>query len=152
MPVTLVALWGYYGWQYGSFWAYFQSGDNLHLFFPPFRVFGTSEAWISGIWREEIIYLYLVFTAGLVLWWQKARGAARYYPALLMLTIIFVSHRDIARYALPVSPFVIAGFASCFEIKWVKWLLLASLVPIYLYAWQFVLGNVQPVADWTALL
>lgn len=152
MPAALVGLWGFYGVRYGSFWAYFNSGDNLHLFLPPFRVFGTGETWISGMWREEIIYIYLLFALGVAAWWAKVRGAARYYPALFLLVIAFVSHRDIARYSLPVAPFVIAGFGKYWEHKWVKWIVLSAIVPIYLLGWQFVVGNVQPVADWTVLL
>lgn len=152
IPISLLTLWGFYALQYGSILAYFQSGDNLHLFFPPFRVFGTSESWVSGMWREDIIYIYLVFTAGLAMWWQKAKGAMRYYPALFFLTILFVSHRDIARYSLPLSPFVIAGFSSYLTKPWMKWVLLVALIPVYLLGWQFVLSNMQPVSDWTRLL
>jgi len=159
LPATLLGLWGFYGMRYGNPLAYFQSGDNLHLFVPPFRVFGTSESWVSGMWREDIIYVYVLFVSGLGMWLRKVwkKGGLAYrasvsYPALFLLTILFVSHRDIARYALPIAPFVIAGFSEFLIQKWVKWVILASLIPIYLLGWQFVLANVQPIADWTPLL
>lgn len=152
IPAALLGLWGVYGLTYGSFFAYFQSGDNLHLFWPPFRVFGTGESWVSGMWREEIIYIYLLLAAGVAGWWGKARGVARYYPALFLLVIIFVVHRDIARYSLPLSPFVLAGLAKYLSSKRIRVIVALLVVPVYLYAWQFVLSNVQPVADWTGLI
>jgi len=152
LPAALIALWLFYGHQFGSIFTYFQSGDNLHLFLPPFRVFGTSETWISGMWREEIIYIYLLFSAGILLWKRKGQGAAWWYPSFFLTTILFVVHRDIARYSLPVAPFVIGGLAKLGEEKLTRYLFLVLIIPVYLYAWQFVVQNIQPVSDWTGLL
>lgn len=67
MPVALLGLFVFYGLRYGDFLAYFHSGDNLHLFFPPFSIFSNTASWINDMWREDIIYLYLFYGAGIAM-------------------------------------------------------------------------------------
>lgn len=155
MPAALVGLWGYYGTKFGSFFAYFQSGDNLHLFFPPFQVFSNTQSWAIGTGLEDVVYLYLFFGVGLVLLWQnlsKHKKAIGWLAGIYFASVLFVAHRDIARYALPIAPLVIAGYKSTLAKPWMKWVMLGILVPVYLVSWNFVLQNVQGVNDWSAFL
>ena len=159
MPLTLVGVWMFYGYQHGNLLAYFQSGVSMNIHFPPFSVFGTNQEWVSGMWREEIIYIYLLFGLGLLSLKNKlgerldfARMATLSYGVIYLISILFVAHRDVARYSLPIAPLVILGFESYLDNVWVKRLLLILVIPIYLLGWQFVLQNVQPVADWSGLL
>ena len=149
MPITLVVLFGWYGYQYGDFWAYFRGSSELHpVFFPPFLIFSNTARWIDGMWREEIIYLYLFYGVGIYLVKDKLMKVFGLVTgALLLLT----AHRDLARYALPLAPIAILGFAPYLNKKNMKWLLLL-IVPIFLLGWQFVVANVQPVSDWSSLL
>lgn len=65
-------------------------------------------------------------------------------------TLLFVVHRDLARYALPLAPVAIIGYLPLIEKVpkkiWIVALIL--LIPIYLMGWQFVLKNVQPISNW----
>ena len=47
IPLALLALFAFYGIRYGDFLAYFNSGDNIHLFFPPFQIFNYSADWVG---------------------------------------------------------------------------------------------------------
>ncbi len=157
MPIALLALWGFYGYRYGDFFAYFNSGDNIHLFFPPFQIFSGSQAWSGGMWLEDVIYVYLIFTVGCLLFYRNYRdkvGAGGIFAFIYLISVFFVAHRDIARYSLPLAPFVVAGYFRYLERheRWVKVVLAVLIVPIYLYGWQFILQNVQPINDWTPLL
>lgn len=160
MPLALVALFGFYGLRYGDFWAYFHSGDNLHLFPLPFTIFSNMASWVSGMWREDIVYLYVFYGAGLIMYLKSAllrptRTYTELAPALFALlyglTLIFVSHRDLARYALPVAPLALFGYAHLVKRTWIPWALIL-LIPIYLLGWQFVVANVQPINNWQGLL
>lgn len=159
MPITLVGIWMFYGLQHGNLMAYFQSGVSMNIHFPPFSVFGTNQEWVSGMWREEILYIYLLFGLGLLSLGKRlvsrksfAKLAVLSYSTIYLVSILFVAHRDVARYSLPIAPIVILGFESHLHNVWVRRVLLVLLIPIYLLGWQFVLQNIQPVADWSGLL
>ena len=59
IPLSLVALFVFYAIRFNDFFAYFHSGDNIHLFFPPFTIFNYSQPWVGTFWLEEIILVYL---------------------------------------------------------------------------------------------
>lgn len=65
IPFSLLGLFGFYYWRSGDFLAYFHSGDNIHLLFPPFQVFNAQANWVGTGWLEDIIFIYLFY--GLVL-------------------------------------------------------------------------------------
>jgi Gpi18-like mannosyltransferase len=153
MPITLLALFGYYGYTYGDYFAYFNSGDNLHLFFPPFTIFSNTATWISDMWREDIVYLYLFYIGGLLLL-PRTASQLKAYALVYGSTLLFVSHRDLARYSLPLSPLVWLGYENLIArvpASYAKYLWIA-LIPIYLFGWQFVLSNIQPINDWSVFL
>lgn len=161
MPLTLLGLFIFYGVRYGSVFAYFQSGDNLHLFFPPFQIFSNLQSWIADMWREDIIYQYLFYGLGIGLYLSKVAKECGFrllatpgYGVIYGLVLLMVAHRDLARYALPVAPVVYLGYSELITQVHKKyyWLLVMALIPIYLFGWQFVLSNVQPINDWSALL
>lgn len=153
MPGALLALFGFYGWRYGSPLAYFQSGDNLHLSLLPFQIFSNRESWITGIWREDFVYMYLFYGIGIYLISPMLK-LVKNFGYVYALVLLFVSHQDLARYALPLAPMALVGYAPILSRLGRKhYLLLALLlIPIFLLGWQFVLGNVQPINDWGALL
>jgi len=153
MPLAIIGLFAYYGWQYQDPLAYFHSGDNIHLFFPPFQIFSNTASWISDMWREDIVYLYLFYGLGLLMVnskWQLVKNWGLLYGA----TLLFVAHRDLARYALPIAPIALLGYAPLLKKipQRVWYLLLILLIPIYLFSWQFVLKNIQPINDWRVFL
>ena len=152
IPLSLVGLWGYYGWQFGSFWAYFQVGGNINLYWP-FAVFASHMDWVSGIWNEDLVYLFGFLMIGIGMFWQRHRfSATAIFGVLYSVFVICVAHRDLARYSLPIVPLALLGIQSIFEYKIVRLAALILVIPIMLYAWQFVLANYQPVMDWTRLL
>jgi Gpi18-like mannosyltransferase len=161
MPLALLGLFGVYAHQYGDFFAYFHSGDNLHLFPLPFTIFSNTASWISGMWREDIIYLYVFYGVGIGLMTTEWLRSPRHFdlatlgPVMFAVlygaTLLFVSHRDLARYGLPLAPLALLGYAPLVNRKWLAFLLVL-LLPIYLLGWQFVVANVQPINNWQALL
>lgn len=159
MPIALAFLFTFYGYSFGSFWAYFNSSSELHpVFFPPLLIFSNTQRWITDIWREDILYMYLLYGAGISLYIKQIgvkcgfeKLAAAGYGVVYGLILLAISHRDLARYALPIAPVVLLGFAPALSNKNMKWALLL-LIPIYLLGWQFVVGNAQPVSDWSSLI
>ncbi len=152
IPTSLLALWGYYGMQFGSFWAYFQVGGNINLYWP-FSVFASQMDWVSGIWNEDLIYLIAIILIGGYTFVRKYRWTPEsIYVALYGLFVISVAHRDLARYSLPLIPLLLLPYFKLFESKYLKIIGIILLIPIALYSWQFVIQNYQNVIDWTNYL
>src|SRR3989338_2662172 len=57
IPSSLILVFVLYKVRLNDFFAYFHSGDNIHLFFPPFQIFNYSQPWVGTYWLEEIIFV-----------------------------------------------------------------------------------------------
>lgn len=157
MPSSLLALWGYYGYVYGDVLAYFKVGGNLNLYLPPFMVFGSELPWISGFWREDIMYLYLFIMMGVGLLWERTKKESEIrivaiFASIYAISLFFVAHRDVSRYSVLIAPLLVLGYGPYIIKTKYYWLLYVLLIPLFLYSWNFVLGNIQPIADWTPFL
>ncbi len=157
MPLSLLALWGYYGYVYGDVLAYFKVGGNLNLYVPPFMVFGSELPWISGFWREDIMYLYLFIMMGVGLLWERTKKESgvriiAIFASIYAISLFFVAQRDVSRYSILISPLLVLGYGPYIVKAKYYWLLYGLLIPLALYSWNFILGNIQPIADWTPFL
>jgi len=152
IPLSALLVFTFYLKQTGDFFAYFHSGDNFHLVFPPFQSFITGRNWIGDFWLEDMIYVYLFGALTVVLLIkQKLYDLATF--ALVFFTVtLFVAHRDLARYSLPLMPFSLIAFSKFLETKEFKIVFFFMLIPIFLYTINFILNNVAPIADWTPYL
>tara|TARA_Y100000310_G_C20609520_1_gene777275 strand:- start:986 stop:1543 length:558 start_codon:yes stop_codon:yes gene_type:complete len=152
IPATLIGIYIWYGIAYGNFFAYFNSGDNIHLMFPPFQVFNPGQAWVGTFWLEEIIWIYLLGALGVFWLIKQKRFVTASFVGVFFLSILFVAHRDIMRYSLPVVPFLFIAFAKILSTKTFRWVMLLLIIPIYLFAIAFLSNNVTPIGDWGPLL
>jgi hypothetical protein len=152
IPLSLVALFGFYQVRMGDFLAYFHSGDNIHLTVLPFAVFNSQQPWVGTFWLEDIIYIYLFGGLTLIELIRQKRKLLAWFTGTFLTTLFFVSHRDLARYSLPLAPMAIVAFAPYLCRKEVKFLLLFLSIPIYLYTINFIANNVLAIPDWTPFL
>jgi hypothetical protein len=147
IPLGLLGIFYLYGVNYGDFFAYFHSGDNIHLTLPPYQIFNINQYWVGDIWLEDVIYIFLIgFAGGLMLLKQ------RLYPlAFFVLTYLFASvliaHRDISRYTLPVMPFILIAFEKALTSREFKIVMVILSLGIYLYAQNFIIKNTAPIPD-----
>ncbi len=147
VPLGLLAIFYWYSVSLGDFWAYFHSGDNIHLVFPPFQVFNKHQFWVGEIWLEDIVYIFVVgFSAGMLLWKQKLYPLA-FFVLTYFLAATLVVHRDISRYTLPAFPFVLIAFEKFLTSKEFKIVLVIVALGIYLYSQNFIIENVAPIPN-----
>ncbi len=147
IPLTLLGVFYWFHISYHDFFAYFHSGDNIHLTFPPFQIFNQNQYWVGTIWLEDVIYLFILgFLGGLLLLKQRLFPLA-FLVFTYLTASIFVAHRDLSRYTLPIAPFVIIAFEKILVSREFKIVLAILLVAIYLYSQNFILQNVAPVPD-----
>lgn len=147
IPLGLLGIFYLYGQTYGDFWAYFKSGDNIHLTFPPFQVFDKHQFWVGDIWLEDIVYIFILgFLGGVTLLKQKLYPLA-FFVLTYLLASSLVAHRDISRYLLPISPFILIAFEKTLTRREFKIILPIILLAIYLYAQNFILYNIAPIPN-----
>ena|SRR3989344_557379 len=147
IPMGLFSIFYLFNLQYNDFWAYFHSGDNIHLTLPPFQVFNKGQFWVGDIWLEDIIYIFIFGFLGALTLWKK-----KLYPlAFIVLTYLsastLIAHRDISRYILPIAPFIIIAFEKVLVSREFKIVLVILALAIYLYSQNYIIENVAPVAD-----
>lgn len=150
IPLGLLGVFYLYSLTFGDFWAYFKSGDNIHLTFPPFQVFNKNQFWVGETWLEDIIYMFILgFLGGVILWKRKLHALA-FFVLTYLAAATLVVHRDISRYLLPVTPFILIAFEKVLTSKEFKIILPIILLAIYLYAQNFILENVAPIPNLSA--
>lgn len=152
IPIALIGLFYFYKLQFNDFLAYFHSGDNIHLFFPPFQIFNYAAPWVGTFWLEEVLFVYLFGALGLAKLIRMKDSTAAWFVGIFFVSILFVSHRDIIRYALPIVPFLYAAFADTLTKKDFKYVMLLLIIPIYLFSVVYISQNTMPISDWTPLL
>ncbi len=147
IPLGLLGVFYLYGQTYGDFWAYFHSGDNIHLTFPPFQVFNKGQFWVGEIWLEDIVYIFILgLLGGLMLLKQKLYPMA-FFTLVYLTASTLIAHRDISRYILPIVPFILIAFEKVLTSREFKIILPIILLAIYLYAQNFILQNVAPIPN-----
>jgi 4-amino-4-deoxy-L-arabinose transferase-like glycosyltransferase len=151
VPVSLLGIFFLYSKNLGDFWAYFHSGDNIHLTFPPFQIFNKDQFWVGDIWLEDVIYIFLAgFMGGLLLLKNKVTKPLGFFVLTYLAAAILVVHRDISRYTLPVMPFVIIAFEKALTSKEFKIVLVILALGIYLYSQNFIIHNIAPIPNLAA--
>lgn len=152
IPVSLLGVFIFYSHAVNDFFAYFHSGDNIHLVFPPFQVFNYQASWVETHWLEEIVIFYLLAIWGVLKLIEKKEESLAWFTGIFLLSVFFVSHRDIIRYSLPVIPFLFISYHETITSKKFKIAFAIIILPIYLFSLAFIAKNVMPVSDWTLLL
>ncbi len=148
IPISLLALFYFYGIQYHDFFAYFHSGDNIHLELLPFGVFNVTKTWVAQFWLEDILYIYLALGLGVIWLWKNKLTDLAIFTGVFFVAALFIAHRDLSRYMLPAFPFILIAFEKILNTKEFKILMVIIILGIYLYAQNFILNNTAPIADW----
>lgn len=151
IPLGLLAVFGIYYMQYNDFFAYFHSGDNIHLLFP-FSVFNSSSPWVGTAWLEDILFYFALYISTAVVLWNSKHRSFFYFTFIFLTATMLVQHRDISRYSLPLWPLACIAFEQVLTSK--KTLLVGAILiaGIYMYAWNFLGSNVMPISEWLPFL
>lgn len=147
IPAGLILIFYWYSQSLGDFWAYFHSGDNIHLTFPPFQVFNREQFWVGDIWLEEIVYIFLLGFLGVCYLFKKGLYPMAAVALTYLLASTLIAHRDISRYILPITPFILIAFEKILTSREFKIILPIIALAIYLYSQNFILSNVAPIPN-----
>lgn len=147
IPLGLLGVFYLYSQTLGDFWAYFKSGDNIHLNFLPFQVFNKTQFWVGDIWLEDIVYIFTLGFLGGIMLWKRQLYSLSFLVLIYLTAAVFVAHRDISRYVLPITPFVLIAFEKVLTSREFKIILPVILLAIYLYVQNFILSNTAPIPN-----
>ncbi len=147
IPLGLLGIFYLYYQAYGDFFAYFHTGDNIHLSILPFQVFNKSQFWVGDIWLEDIVYIFLLGFLGGTILLKKRLYPMAFFVLTYLVASTMVIHRDISRYILPITPFILIAFEKVLTSKEFKIILPIILLIIYLYSQNFILQNVAPIPN-----
>ncbi len=151
IPTGLLSVFTLYAYQYNNFFAYFNTGGVVPTPYP-FSVFNFQARWVETAWLEEIVLYFVIYLYAIFQLRESKYRSFFYFPLVFFIASIFVQHRDLSRYMLPLWPFACIAFEKTFTSK--KFLLVAAILlpAIFLYAWNFLLFNILPVSDWRPFL
>lgn len=152
IPLSLLGLFSYYQSVFGDFFAYFNSGDNIHLFFPPFQIFNYSQPWVNTHWLEDVIFVYMIGALAFVNLIYERNWRLVSFFAFFFISLLFVSHRDVLRYSLPLLPLVIISFREYLSKPQFKIVMLFLIIPVYLMSLVFIGNNTMSISNWGQLL
>jgi hypothetical protein len=153
IPLSALGIFYYYYLQTGDFFAYFHTGDNIHLTPFPYQVFVSTRAGINTIWLEDVIYIFaLCFFAVAKLWKKFKIDILFIFPLIFTVASVFVAHRDISRYMVPVYPFVFLAFGKKITNSKVRLIFFLLIPAVILYAINFIIGNTAPITTWAPYL
>lgn len=152
IPLSLFLVFVFYYFRTGDFFAYFNSGDNIHLLFPPFQIFNGSASWVGTFWLEEILFIYALGAGTFLKLVKDKEYLFASFVGVFFLLTLFISHRDLLRYSLPIMPFVILAFKDLLITKEAKYIIGLLIIPIYLYSLSFISQNVMPISNWAPFL
>jgi Gpi18-like mannosyltransferase len=154
VPLTVLGIFIFYYFQTGDFMAYFHSGDNFHLNPLPYLVFiSTNNPWVNTIWLEDIIYIFLLSIFGVYKLIKKYKfDIITVYSLVFLVATLLVAHRDISRYIAPIYPLMLLAFKKPLTSKPFRIIFFILLPAIILYAINFIVGNVAPIASWAPYL
>ena len=152
IPLSVLTVFIFYRFAFNDFFAYFHSGDNIHLSFLPFSIFNYSAPWVGTFWLEEVIFVYLVGALGVIKLFKQGRYELATFVGIFFASILFVSHRDIIRYSLPVVPFLLLAFSETLVKKDFKKVFILLILPIYLFSLAFIAQSAMPISNWAPFL
>ncbi len=147
IPLGLLGIFYLFYLNYNDFWAYFHTGDNIHLVFPPYQIFNTAAYWVGTIWLEDIVYLFILGFLGGIYLLKRDLKPLGFFVLIYLTASIFVAHRDISRYILPTFPFLLIAFEKVLTSKEFRIVLIIVALGIYLYSQNFLLGNTAPIPN-----
>ena len=148
----LVALFSYYQYQLGDFFAYFtfNLGTAKLIQFPAFKAFLASLQDANHLSAESYLFTYGIAFFGTVSLWKKRELFV--FCSVYFGFTVFIFHLDISRYMLTIAPFaILVAYDPFLKLKSVRWGVLALSPLMLIYAWRYIPLNTMPL-DWYSKL
>ena len=101
---------------------------------------------------SEIIFIYFFGAVGVYRLFQKKEYEFGIFAFIFYVLTLFIAHRDLIRYSLPLIPFLFVAFSDVLIKKEFKIAFAVIVIPIYLFSLAFISQNVMPISNWAPFL
>lgn len=151
IPAGLGAACLIYQQQMGDLLAYWHTGYVVPMPYP-YAAFNATAKWVGTHWLEDVVFAFVIYALTLTYSYKHKIQSLFYFSVVFFTGLIFVQHRDISRYALPMWPVVCIVFEKFLTSRKTFIASILILPAVYLYAWAFMQGNAMPVGNWAPFI
>lgn len=148
-PLPLLAVFAFYHYQFGDFWAYFHW--NAKLLNPvPMQVLVNYAGANVPHSAELYLGMYSIYAVGVVALWRLP--IMFWYALPMFIFNLFIFHEDLSRYFLPIAPFaLIVAYDDILSSRRFQMVFPLVVAGVYFYAWGLLPHNVLPEHLWKDL-
>lgn len=147
IPLALTLVFTVYYFRYGDFFLFLQNGAFPTMQLPPLKVLVATS--IKGFelgfwtgWLEFVIYNYILYLLGIVLLFEKRLYFFGVVALVYFFPVLTFVQADMARFILPILPFIYVGYAEILSKKPVYTTLFLSLPMVFLFTVGYINYNV----------
>lgn len=151
IPAGLLSVFLFYYVQYNDFFAYFHTNGVVPMPYP-FSAFNFNARWVGSAWLEDVVFYFFIYLTAVFSLNNLKYRSIFYFTFLFFSAAVFIQHRDIARYTLPIWPLACIAHEKFFTSRKFVIVLILLLPAIYLYTWNFLIYNIMPIGEWRPYL
>jgi len=152
IPLSLITVFLFYFVKYGDFFVYFHTGGVVPMPYP-FSAFNFQKVWVGTAWLDDLIFYFAMYGLTVYYLYKSKFKTIFYFALLFFISLLFIQHRDIARYSLPLWPLTVIAFNKFFSSKAFLIIFFVIILPASIfYSWNFLLFNIMPIGDWAPYL
>ncbi len=150
IPLSLVVVFTVYYFRFGDFFIFLKNEAFPTMQWPPLKVLVAKE--IMGFplgfwtgWLEFIVYTYILYLLGIVLLFEKKQYFFSVVALIYFLPVLTFVQADMARFILPILPFIYLGYSDILSKKPVYITLFLSLPMVFLFTIGYINYNLAPL-------
>lgn len=150
IPIALIAVFTVYYLRFGNFWIFLENGAFPTMQFPPLKVLiatsimGFPLGFWTG-WLEFVIYNYILYLGGIVILFEKKLYFFGTVALVYYFSVLTFVQADMARFILPILPFIFLGYSDILSKKSVYLTLFLSLPMVILFTIGYINYNLAPL-------
>lgn len=150
IPIALILVFTIYFFQYGNFFIFLQNPAFPTMQLPPLKVLvakdimGFTLGFWTG-WLEFVVYNYILYLAGIVTLFTKKFYFLGLVALVYFIPVLTFVQADMARFILPIMPFIFLGFSDSLSKKPVYITLFLSLPMIFVFTVGYINYNLAPL-------
>lgn len=150
IPIALIGVFTLYHFKYGNFFIFLSNEAFPTMQLPPLKVLVAKEImnfplgfWTG--WLEFVVYNYILYFLGIALLFEKKQYFFSVVACIYFLPVLTFVQADMARFILPILPFIYLGYCDILSKKPVYITLFLSLPMVFLFTIGYINYNLAPL-------
>jgi Gpi18-like mannosyltransferase len=150
IPLALTVVFTLYYFRFGNFFVFMENEAFPTMQLPPLKVFVSEEIYyklmgiVSG-WMELIVFNYILYFIPILILFEKKLYFFGIVALMYFIPVLTFVQTDMARFILPIMPFVFVGLSDMLSQKSVYRGLLICTLMVFLFAIGYMNHNLAPL-------